>query len=244
MELIAKCSRFGDKVIRFISLILAILLLLYGGYSLWDNYQTYNNAFNSDEILKYKPKTDDPLSLSKLKEINEDVRAWVTIKDTHIDHPVVQGKGNLDYINKNVFKEFELSGSIFLDSQNKPDFSDTYNLLFGHHMDNGAMFGDISHFVEKEYFDKHQQGELITFDATYKIEIFACMATNSGNYLIYNTSNQGSREIRGLLDHIKTKSNQYKDIGVNENDKIIAFSTCSEATTNGRIVVFGKLIKV
>lgn len=45
--------------------------------------------------------------------INKDVAGWITIDDTHIDYPVVQGKDDMEYINKDVYGEFSLSGSIF-----------------------------------------------------------------------------------------------------------------------------------
>ena len=55
--------------------------------------------------------------------INKDVAGWITIDDTHIDYPVVQGKDDMEYINKDVYGEFSLSGSIFLSCMNKKDFS-------------------------------------------------------------------------------------------------------------------------
>lgn len=55
----------------------------------------------------------------------------------------------MEYINKDVYGEFSLSGSIFLSCMNKKDFSDNYNLVYGHHMANGGMFGDVVSFTEK-----------------------------------------------------------------------------------------------
>ena len=36
---------------------------------------------------------------------------------------------------------------------------------------------------------------------------------------------------------------QYRDIGVTGEDKIIGLSTCSDASTNGRIILFGRLVE-
>ena len=66
----------------------------------------------------------------------------------------------MEYVNKDVQGEFAFSGAIFLDSQNKRDFSDSYNLLYGHHMEGGAMFGDVVEFRDKSYFDSHETGTL------------------------------------------------------------------------------------
>ena len=43
-----------------------------------------------------------------------------------------------------------------------PDFNDWYNLIYGHHMDNGAMFGDIDKYRDKDFFNSHQKGVLQT----------------------------------------------------------------------------------
>lgn len=57
----------------------------------------------------------------------------------------------MEYINKDVYGNFALSGSIFLSSANQPDFTDPYNLIYGHHMSNGAMFGDVVEFTDEAY---------------------------------------------------------------------------------------------
>ena len=103
-----------------------ILMLLYGAYSLWDTCQINRRAFISGELMKYKPagKTDESPSLQELQKINPDVCAWLTVDGTKIDYPVVQGETNLEYINQDIYGEFALSGSIFLDSRNDRKFID------------------------------------------------------------------------------------------------------------------------
>lgn len=46
-----------------------------------------------------------------------------------------------------------------------------------------------------------------------------------------------------LLKYIRKNAVQYRDIGIAADDHIIALSTCAEAETNGRIVLFGRLYK-
>ena len=40
-------------------------------------------------------------------------------------------------------------------------FSDCYNLLYGHHMDNGGMFGDLDKYKDADFFDGHITGTLL-----------------------------------------------------------------------------------
>lgn len=162
----AKAARIGDRAVSIVGVLLALILLLFGTYSIWDNVRITQSAFIDPDLLKYKPSVDDPkgFDLEGLQKINKDVKAWLTVDDTHIDYPVVYGESNLKYINTDIYGNFSLPGSIFLDAQNTPDFSDQYCMVFGHHMDNGAMFGDVLNFVNADYFNSHRTGTLYLRD--------------------------------------------------------------------------------
>ena len=244
LETAAKLARGGNRLISFVVLLLILLMFLYGGYSLWDTAMVYQGAFLSNDLLKFKPpsteEADNP-TLSELQAINGDVRGWVTIDDTHIDYPVVQGQTDMDYINKDVYGEFALAGSIFLDNDNSPDFSDSYNLLYGHHMDSGGMFGDVVEFAETDYFESHPTGTLYTMNGNYSISIFACIETDAYDSVVFNHTQQKDGDVSGLLEHIEEKQVQSREIGVTAQDTIIGLSTCAEAQTNGRVIIYGRL---
>lgn len=240
-------AKIGNKILTILAIIIVIISLTYGINSLYNVYLTYKGSYLSDELLKYKPVdngTSDNPSLAQLQEINKDVRAWITIDDTYIDYPVVQGKDNMEYINKDVYGNFSLPGSIFLSSENTYDFSDKYNLLFGHHMANRGMFSDVTRFKNKEMFDTHTTGTLYTVDNTFEIQIFAVVDTVSYDHVIYYPENyKYGTKLSELLTYVKSNALYYRDLKISNSDQIIALSTCENATTNGRTVLFGKLVK-
>lgn len=95
MELkrIARLARAGDRVLTWFAGFLVLLMLLYGGYSLWDTNNVMNGGFISDELLHYKPTgANDCARLQELMTKNPDVVGWVTIDGTNIDYPFVQEK--------------------------------------------------------------------------------------------------------------------------------------------------------
>ena len=245
METAARAARIGNQILSLIAAVMILLMLLYGGYSLWDSYMVSQGAFLGSDLLKYKPAVEEAggenLSLEDLMAVNPDTRGWLTIDDTHIDYPVVQGKTDMDYINTDVFGEFSLSGSIFLSCLNSPDFSDPYNLIYGHHMDNGGMFGDVLEFADGDFFESHQTGTLFLPHETYRITVFAYMEADAYDQLIYNPGPE--YELGALLDYLEESSNQYRDIRVTEDDRIVGLSTCMDAETNGRAILFGRLEK-
>lgn len=245
MERAARLARMGDRIVSFCAAVLILLMLLYGGYSLWDTARVFNGAFLSDDLLKFKPSGsgDSNPTLAELQQINPDCCAWLTIDDTHIDYPVVHGQDNATYINTDVYGEFALSGAIFLDYRNAPDFSDPYSLVYGHHMENGAMFGDVVEFMQQAYFDAHPSGTLYLPDSSYTITIFACVQADAYDSVIYNPEME-TRDVSTLLHTIQSKAICSRDIGITAEDQIIGLSTCAENETNGRVIIFGRLDRV
>lgn len=236
-------ARVGNRILSIMAGILILLMLSYGMYSLWDTYKIYANSFADEELLKFRPTDDgeDNPTLKDLKKLNSDVKAWIQVPKTNIDYPVVQGQDDMEYINKNVYGEFELSGAIFLSCLNKDDFSDPYNLVYGHNMKNGGMFADVADFTNKEYFETHQKGKLYLTDATRKIRFFACMKVTAADAKIYHPDGYRKENLKDLLDYIQANAVQYRDVNVADENSLIALSTCSEAETNGRVVLIGKL---
>jgi sortase B len=245
-NLAAALARGGNRLLNVVIAFLLIVALLYGGFGLWDTWNVYNNAGIDSDLLKYKPiatgKDAPNPSLSDLQKINPDVCAWLTVDDTNIDYPVVQGQSNLEYLNQAVDKSFSLSGSIFLDYRNSNDFSDLYSLIYGHHMDAEAMFGEIPYFLKSDYFESHKTGVVFTLEHTYYIEWFACLETDAYDIQIYNPTYYSSQSrMSELLDYLESNATQYRDVGVSESDRLVALSTCTAAATNGRVVLVGRM---
>ena len=101
MEIAGTLARLGNRILSMIAAIMILLMLLYGGYSLWDTEMVYRGAFLSSDLLQFKPAEDavESPTLLELQAINPDVQGWLTIDDTHIDYPVVQGENDMEYVN-------------------------------------------------------------------------------------------------------------------------------------------------
>ena len=138
--------RAANGLLDGVTALLVLLAVVWSGYALWDNSRVYAAADNVQAGLlafKPRPQEDNSLSFGQLRDINPDVCGWLTLDGTAIDYPVVQGESNFTYLNTDVYGSFALAGSIFLDVDCDADFSGRYSLLYGHHMENGRMFGDL-----------------------------------------------------------------------------------------------------
>ena len=167
---------------------------------------------------------------------------WLTIPDTGIDYPVMQGRNNEEYINKDPFGEFSLSGSIFLDSRNRADFSDAYSILYGHHMEHGAMFGALDDFIKQEYFDQNRTGTLITTSGQdYTIRLFAASKADATEKTVFDPPDSTNEK---LLQYLKQHAAVFEPQGVDAQSRILAMSTCQSAENVERMIVFGTLTPV
>lgn len=243
-----------------VSLITGLALLLagsYAGYCLWDNQHIYSSAENvQSELLRLKPKNPDSgdtgPTFDELLVVNSDVRAWVSLENTKIDHPVLQGTSNMDYLNMDIYGNFALAGSIFLDSRNKGDFSDKYSVLYGHHMDKSAMFGDLDKYLEEKFFNANDTGELMIPGKVYTLKVIACMQTGASEDRIFDPTTW-SYNVQGLLSFAKKQSLHCRDDAINalnediKNGKavqLLALTTCSSDFTDARTIVLTSMSEV
>ena len=242
-----KMLYIGYQILKYIAVLVAAVFILYGLLTLWDMFRTATSAFASYDLLKYRPniEEDEPPYLDELIEINPDTAAWLTIYGTNIDYPVMQGKTDMEYINKNATGGFTPTGSIFLSVVNAKDFTDRYNLVYGHHMHNGAMFGDIDKFKDKKFFYntghcrfKEDEGVLIMEEKVYNLKVIGLVETDCYDESIYNVdaNKQGFD-----LETFKAKSKYWRN---NHATKILAMSTCDEEDrTGGRTILLCQMKK-
>lgn len=245
MRLAGAFLRAANALVSFVVALCLCTAGLYSVYALWDNNRVYSAAEDvRADMMKLKPTVieDNGASFEELLAVNPDVCAWVTIDNTNIDYPVLQGATNLTYINTDVYGNFAMAGSIFLDSRSDRGFGDTYSLLYGHHMANGNMFGDLDKFEEETFFRKNKTGTLILPDRTFDLEIYACMLVTASEDAIFDPQ-QYQDDINSLLDFVEQNVLYYDADTVAElrqtdgSSQILALSTCSSEFTDARTII-------
>ena len=229
-RILKKVVHLLDRLEDMVGLLVCLVLFLIGLYATVDSWLVYHHA-NDDSLLRFKPgyereAADQP--------IQGNMVAWLTVDDTMIDYPVMQGETNEEYLNKDPYGNYSMSGSIFLDSRNTADFTDAYSLIYGHHMEGDYMFGQLHHFLEQDYMDTHTSGELIVGDVTYEIMFFAALEAPATQELIFNPTEY---LVEDILKYVKEHAQSY------ENDPkegtVVALSTCKYPDSANRVLLFG-----
>ncbi|MCD7748605.1 MAG: class B sortase [Oscillospiraceae bacterium] len=238
--------RAGNALLSFFIVLALLLAGSWAAYALWDNNQVYTAAEDVQEaLLKLKPVVDEDgdggASFDELLAINEDVCAWITMDGTAIDYPIVQGENILSYINTDVYGNFALAGSIFLDPANTTDFRDAYCLIYGHHMENSKMFGDLELYEDEEFFAENTTGTLILPDRSYSLTVLACMVISASEDAIFSPD-QWFEDTSGLLDFAEENAlclseSVLSAARATDGLQLLALSTCSSDYTDARTVV-------
>ncbi len=218
---------FDDLVDRALALIL-ILLLLVGVYFIYDTAFVYYNA-SAARVAYYRPGSEEAEAVAETKPLTEDYVAWLTLDDTSIDYPIMQADNNSKYLNMDPYGDYSLAGSIFLDSRNASDFSDSYSLVYGHHMTGGYMFGALDKYYDEAFFDAHRKGELIVGEAVYELEVFAMLLTDANEDKLFNP--QGSDKVFKVAEEA---SMYYREPA---SEHVLALSTCKDPGSTTRTVV-------
>lgn len=224
--MVKKLLKYTNDLLDKIILIFFILFFLIGIYGLFDTYSVYS-ASQDKGLLKFKPAAGELLQ----GDITGNV-AWLTLDDSSIDYPIMQGNTNNDYLDKDPYGNYSLSGSIFLDSRNSPNFADSYNLVYGHHMEKGLMFGSLDNWLDKDYFDNHTTGELTTANRIYKLHLYAVLEQLASTEQIFQPNDI---DPSASIDYIT----QNAEI-INKNvtpRHLVAFSTCKYPDTDDRTIV-------
>ena len=177
-----------------------------------------------------------------LYELNNDLVGWIRIEDTKLNYPVMQTPESVDYyLHRNFDREYNVHGCIYVREVcdvNKPSDNLT---IYGHHMKDGSMFGTLSRYNKKSYWEEH---DLIQFDTlterhTYRIfSVFKTTATLGKGFEYHRFVDAVDEE--DFNEFIATcKELAFYDTGITPvyGDKIICLSTCEYTLQNGRLVV-------
>lgn len=190
------------------------------------------------KIGKVKKRVD----FEELKKINPEIIGWLYVEaiDT-INYPIVQTEDNAYYLNHTFKKTDNIAGSIFLDCDTKPNFTETNSVIYGHNMKNGSMFGKLNQFYDEETYEKSKYFWIYTEDLYYKYEIFSCTEVGAISES-YQKQFETKWDFEDYLKRMQENSIIKTNTELTSADKIVTLSTCT-ASSDVRFVVQGKLVR-
>ena len=262
-------NRATKKGVMRILTLLCLAVFLFSAWKLVGIFQEYREAeqlyndaanefttLNSDQdkehavpVPSMREQAPVEVDFSNLLKINDDIIGWIYMEDTVVNYPLLQGENNLYYLDKTLYKKYLASGSIYLDCDNEPDFSDAHSIIFGHNMKNHTMFGDLSDLRDEDYLKEHPYVDLILTDGTWmRYEICSMYRAHVEDGTFRAPLNK-AKNFKPFMELI-TEKNMHADSEldlpvVQEDDKVLTLSTCTEDSADlERFVVHAVLVSV
>jgi sortase B len=192
-------------------------------------------------------KNDNEINnqIQQLKKVNSDIKGWIRIDNTQVNNPVVQTVDNSFYLEHDVGKNKNSNGTIFIDEVNdvsSPQKLQGQNIiLYGHHMKNGSMFGTLEKFRNAEFFKTNEKIYFDLYPNSYQFQVFGIYLVNE-DFDYRNTMLGNGENINHLLDRLKDKSLQNRNVNLTPDDTILTLSTCEYDFVDARLVVMAKLV--
>lgn len=168
-----------------------------------------------------------------IKQENKDVIGWIKISDMSISYPILFS-GDDFYLDHNVKKEEDPNGAIYLDPRNKKGWGKV-NLINGHNMKSGKMFGLVDYFKQEKYCRNHQDIIIAREGCLDTYRVFSVFLTDSEEEVLSFCD----EKIGKLKDFIITLGNRSMHELEYESDAedIIILNTCSYEYSNAHILV-------
>ncbi|MCL1805684.1 MAG: class B sortase [Clostridiales bacterium] len=168
-------------------------------------------------------------------EVNEDIAGWLTVAGTRIDYPFVWAGDHETYLDRDVYGSYAKAGTLFMDYRCPADLSGFYTIIYGHHMKNGSMFGDLKLFADEGFFEANPRGEIRTKHHTYSLDIFAWLIVRADDEMVYGAYPERSR----YYDYIEANAVNYRE--PDRDRDVIALSTCAYEFADARMVLLANI---
>ena len=206
------------------------------------------------ELKKEFPSVVFPQNLqlkyAKLYATNQEFVGYLSAEGVGLNLPIVQAKDDKKYLEKNFKLQSTKYGCPFVTHLNNIEPLDRNTVIFGHHMNNGTIFGALDKYKTIDGFKK---APVITFNTLYKDyswKVIAAIVTNAytkddNGYIFryYFTELSTDENFAAYLNALSERSLYDTGVDVLPTDKLLTLSTCSHEFTDARFVVIARLVR-
>lgn len=223
---------------------------LEGAVSAWLKGQGYRET--TLQVLDLKVQIEMPVleQYAELYSQNRDMIGWIQIERTMVNYPVMQTPTDPEfYLRANFKREYAYSGLPFLDARNDP-YDATQNLIvYGHNMKSGTMFGTLSSYESKGYWEQHKRIQFSLLTEAREYEIIGAYHSKeyeegeTGFKYYENVSLKDAASYAAYVKNVKEAS--FYDTGIEPQwgEQLLTLSTCSYHTDHGMFVVVARRVK-
>lgn len=225
-EIITKCS----ETIRIVNYYNSILISL---KTFWQKCNC-----NIDEVNIHQQAISMRMYLfeviSAIQIIQQDLQDY---EDENLwNYPILYSGDNQKYLRTDLHGNSHIAGCIFLEGLNKSDFSDYYNIIYGHNMNDGSMFGSLKKYKDDGFWKENQYFTVYSETTAYRYRIFSYEdAVNGGD--VYKVGYQPGEEYQKFIDQMIKDSDVDTGVKPQTSNKILTLSTCTGNGYSKRLAI-------
>ncbi|MGN0168634.1 MAG: class B sortase, partial [Acetatifactor sp.] len=212
---------------------------------------TINTESEAESVTEPTPEKSDVEQLKPmhdfeaLKQVNEDVYAWIEVPDTQVDYPVLQSDTDNKYLDTNIDGTSGYPGCIYSNVCNSKSFDDYITVLYGHNMKSGEMFGSLHNFDDADFFQEFETYTVETEEARFTYSVYAAVNYNDKLIPAYFDvkSISGRDEFLESLELCRENSITHfnDEIEISGEDKVLVLSVCIRGQEDRRYLIVSKL---
>ncbi len=258
----------GKWLKRIVLTALAAVFLFAGGSLMYKRYEDSRGEKNyedaADRFVDSRPRStvrpsaeadeppaeaEDPpivVDFASLRAVNEDVIGWLYCEGTVINYPVLHGSDNDQYLRHLYDRSYSNAGSIFIEAENRTDFSDTNTIIYGHNMRDGTMFACLDEWKDQSFYEEHPSMWLLTPGQDYRLDILGGYYTSAYSD-VYTVFRGHSKVFDDFLAEQLSQSVIDTHAEIEPNACYVLLSTCVDRgvmSREMRFVIHGKLVPV
>lgn len=187
-----------------------------------------------------------------LLRMNPDTVGWITVPNTKVDYPVVQGDDNAYYLDTGFDHKPYRAGAVFMDYRNVFGYDEEEQseniVIYGHNMANNTMFGSLRRYRQDyTYYETNQFIELSSNFEHYSYVIFGLVIVDGSPSAAWRYWDMEELDTeQAFTDYVDTVR-RYNlvdiDVDVQYGDQLLTLSTCYSDADDTRFLVIARKLR-
>ncbi|MBQ6733427.1 MAG: class B sortase, partial [Lachnospiraceae bacterium] len=212
-----------------------------------------------DEYVKVN-ESPDPADITLevdfdgLREINEDVSAWLYFPALEMSYPVVREPETDAYVDTSFFGERDSAGTVFTDVESDELFAGRSDFIYAHYIRDGSMFGPVGDLILEEenlsmalaenpyfYVATEEGTNRYKTAAYYKAEAPSASDQTAGEDTIVYSIVRSDTDYDRVTEYMK-EHNEFRLVSGDPFEGrpgMLSLSTCSDFGDRSRILLTG-----
>lgn len=238
------------KVLRIVAILACLVFIVYQSVKIYDDQKEYAVADDEYETIESQaikwPSQEEEevvgyplltIDFDSLEAINSDVVAWLYFPCLDISYPVVKENTINEYVHLTFDRKVNKAGCIFEDVLSDSEFRGMHDIVFGHNMRNGSMFGALKKLYASGGEDILKDNPYVyvyTRDYVFQYRVFGFYNTRVGSeaYKVVETK-ESYDELLDFIQHSSTYQRP-EEADFSQYPSLLTLSTCSGKSGSGR----------